>query len=157
MRPSAGGEPARALERHGRSLADDDVGAALEALDELGDVLRLVGEVALQSNIASRRGYRVCVDDGPAERVQRARVADVTVAAQDAQRQHVAVRLQRLGGGVGAAVVEYEDLVLAREVLEDFANTPEQHADGRRFVVRGNADIQHVVCSEGRRKLAVRT
>ena len=84
---------------------------------ELGDVLRLIGEIGLheQHRVATRIAR--LRDDGTAERVQCARVADVALAAQHAERKHIAVRLQRLGGGVGAAVVEYDDLVLARKVL----------------------------------------
>jgi hypothetical protein len=71
--------------------------------------------------------------------------------------KYVTIRLQRFGGGVGTAVVEYDDLVLARKVLEDFSNPPEQDADRRGFVVCGNADVQHGIGSQGRRKLAAGT
>ena len=108
-------------------------------------MLRLIGEIGLHdqhcvATRVSRLGH-----DRTAQRVQCPSIADVALATQDAEGKNVAIWLERFARRIGAAVVEHDNLVLAREVPQDFANTPEQDADGRRFVVRRNADVQHVV------------
>jgi hypothetical protein len=130
------------------SFGHDEISPALEAFDQLGQMFRLVGEVGLHDDhrVASR--IAGTTRHLATERVQCARVPDMLLRSQDRERKDFGVRLQRLGGCVAAAVIEDEDLVLARILLKDFANPPEQKPDSGRFVVCRNADVQQRVPSK---------
>jgi hypothetical protein len=82
--------------------------------------------------------------DVASERVERGAVAPTLRAAEHRERQHACVRLEHLGRRVGAGVVVDDELVVTREVLERSPDLPEQHADRRRLVVNGDADVEHV-------------
>ena len=130
------------------ALDRDDVRAALEALHQLGQVLGLVGEVGLHQHDGVAPRILRPIAGGPQQRLDGARVADVGARSDHGERHHLPVRLERLAGAVGAGVVVDDDLVLARVILEHLADAPEQHAHGRGFVVRGNAEIEHGISSK---------
>jgi len=133
------------LWRGGReiSLGHDEIGAALEALDELGQVLGLIGEIGLEGDhrvaarIACSRRHRA------GQRIQRGVVPFVLAPVENGQREDVGVRLQRLLRRVGAAVIVDQNLILAGVFLKHLSNTPQEHANGLRFVVCGDTDVQH--------------
>jgi len=120
------------------------VGAAIEALDQLREMLGLIGKVCLQNHdcVATRiaRAPRGLAAQG----VDRGGVAR-SLAAENGERHDLVIRLERLGGRVGASVVIHEHFVLARLLLEHLAKAPEQQPDGRSFVVCGNAEVEHVI------------
>ena len=107
-------------------------------------MLGLIGEIGLEHDhgVAARiagatRGLTAqCVDRGG--------VPDAR-ATEHAERHHLVVGRQRLGGGVGAAVVVHEHLVLPRLLLEHLAQAPDEKANGGCFVVGGDAEIQHEI------------
>ena len=124
-------------------LGDDAIHAAVEALRELGKILGTIGEIALHHDhrIAPRiaRG----LGRGARERVERGSVALARLVPQHRERKHLFVPAQRLRGAIGAAIIERDDLVLARMRLEHRSDAPEEQPDRGRFVERGNADVQH--------------
>ena len=75
----------RVLVRDRRTLGDDEIGASLEALDQLGQMFRLVGEVGLHddhrvaSRIASASRHLA------AEHIEGTRIADMLGGAHDRQ------------------------------------------------------------------------
>ncbi len=107
-------------------------------------MLGLIGEIGLQQDdgVATRiaRAPRRLA----AERVHGGGVSD-TRAAEDAQRHHLMVGRQRVRGGVGAAIVVDEHLVLARLLLEHLAKAPDEQTDGRGLIVGWYAEEQHEV------------
>ena len=136
------------LVRAGGSFGDDEIGAPLEALDQLGQMFRLVGEVGLHDDHPVAARIARATRHLPRERIEGTRVANVLLTADDREWKDVRVALERFARAVGAAVVEYEDLVFPRVLLKHLANAPQQETDGGRFVVRWNADVQQRASSE---------
>lgn len=130
------------LIRSDGSLGDDEIGAPLEALDQLGQMFRLIGEVGLHHDhpVATRipRATRDLARQG----VECSRIANVLLAPDDRERKDVSIALERFASAVRTAVVEYENLVFPRVLLKNLANAPQQETYRGRFVVRWNADVQ---------------
>ena len=124
------------------ALGHHDVRTSLESLDELGQVLGLVGEIALHQDhrIASRipcsPGYLAT------QAVEGVGVALPLLAMQNRQWGNFCVRQQPVAGLVGASIVVNDDLILARVCLEDLADTPQQDTYGGPFVVCRDADVE---------------
>src|SRR5205085_10852292 len=76
--------------------------------------------------------------------IERRAVALTLPAAKDRKRSHVRVRLEDLVGSISTAIVVNNDLVLARIVLKDPPNAPQQDPDGLSLVVTGNTDIDQI-------------
>ena len=77
------------------------------------------------------------------ECVDRLRVADGRLAANDGDRHGVRVLLRHVGGFVVAGVVVHDDLVFARKLGEHRSEPPEQDANGGDLVVRGDGEEEH--------------
>ena len=106
-------------------------------------MLGLIGEIRLHRDHGVAPRIARSTRHLTTQRVERACVANVGARSQDREREHFAVGLESLRRRVGAAVVEDEDLVLARIALKHLPYSPQQKPDRGRFVVGGNAEIQH--------------
>jgi hypothetical protein len=129
----------------GRAAADDQVGACVERGEERRHVLGAVGEVALEHHARVAARVARVGDHVTHERLggRAAPAARRGAPAEERQREDARVRGDHLGRAVGAAVVEDHDLVVAPRLAEHGAQAPEQHADRGRFVVDGDADVEH--------------
>jgi hypothetical protein len=76
--------------------------------------------------------------------VERGAVAEPRFVAQHGEWKNLLVAPQRFQRVVGAAIVERDDLVLARVRLEHGSDAPEKQPDRGCFIECGNADVQHV-------------
>jgi hypothetical protein len=78
--------------------------------------------------------------------LERAGVAEPLVGPDHGQGQDLLVAPERRGGVVPRSVVQHQDLVVARQLPHDPADLPEQDADGARFVVDRDADVDQRGC-----------
>ena len=124
------------------ALAKHDVRAAFEPLDQFRQVLGLIRKIALHQNHCVTPRITCSAGHLATQPIQRVRIAQPRLAANDGKRGYLRVGLEPLAGLVGAAVIVDDDLVLARVSLKYFSNAPQQNADCLAFVVRWNADIK---------------
>src|SRR5205823_4408859 len=114
---------------------------ALEPLYELGNVLRLIGEIGLHHDESVAARITCTAGNFTNELVQREAIASALLALQNRQWNHFGVGLERLASPISASIVIDDDLVLARIVLKDAANAPKKHTDGLALVVSRNTDV----------------
>ena len=113
-------------------------------------MLGLIGEVGLEENDGVAPWIACPARGFAAEGVDGGRIAHAR-ATEDAERHHLMVGRQGLGGRVGAPVVVDEHLVLPRLLLEHLAQAPDEETDGGGFVIGRDAEIQHeILVARGR-------
>ena len=140
----APGQPAapRGLALEGR-LADHHVGPALQAAHKVGEELRAVGEIGVHEDRAVALGPVGPLQGQVEQLLHGARVALPRLMADQAQGEDLGIRVEPNSRLVGRGVIGQQDLVLAREFLEDLADLPEHEADGGALIEARYADVNH--------------
>src|SRR5262245_15999870 len=106
-------------------------------------MLWLVREVRLKRDHGVAPWIARAFGNGTTQRIECRAIANAFATPKNGERKDLGVRPERLSRGISAAVIEHDDLVLARVILEHRPDAPEQYTDSLCFVVGGYADVQH--------------
>jgi hypothetical protein len=104
-------------------------------------MLGLISEIGLHHNKSIPSCIPCATRDFAHELVDRDGVSTALLTTKDRERDYIRIRLERLERSVGAAVVVDHDLVLARVLLKNPADAPEEYTDSLTLVVGRNTDV----------------
>ena len=124
-------------------LGDDEIRSRFDALHHVVHRVGGIHEIAGEGDGAVALGPVGALEREAQQFLEAAGVAAAFAVRDDAERQHARVARQHLTGAVGRAVVAHQQLVLALKRRENLTDLPEDQPGGLRFVVNGNAHVDH--------------
>jgi hypothetical protein len=110
--------------------------------------VRAVGEIGMHEDCRVPLGTVGALYRLPQNLLNAFGVSQATLVPSDGKWKDASVALENFSGRIAGSVVQYQQVVLAREPGKDLADFPEEKPDSRGFIVARYTDVNHAPSRE---------
>jgi hypothetical protein len=110
--------------------------------------VRAVGEIGMHEDCRVPLGTVGALYRLPQNLLNAFGVSQATLVPSDGKWKDASVALENFCGRIAGSVVQYQQVVLAREPGKDLTDFPEEKPDSRGFIVARYTDVNHAPSRE---------